>query len=123
MPNQIQPIKNYNTEVECNDAMDILILRALRQILRYSQDYLEDKIAMRKESQSLFTEEAAKMMRVTLEKKLIGARGVVLAVGDILEQVEPPDEDGLVSVKTASGETGVIKSKYLGQYTVQSSKV
>ena len=56
------------------------------------------------------------MMRVTQEKKLIGARGVVVAVGDILEQVEPPDEDGLVSVKTASGETGMIKSKYLGQY-------
>ena len=64
-----------------------------------------------------------KMMRVTQEKELIGARGVVVAVGDILEQVEPPDEDGLVSVKTASGETGVIKSKYLGQYRVQSSKV
>ena len=57
------------------------------------------------------------MMRVTQEKKLIGTRGVVVAVGDILEQMEPPDEDGLVSVKTASGETGMIKSKYLGQYT------
>ena len=56
----IQPIRNYNTQVECNDAMDILILRALRQILRYSQDYLEDKIAMRNESQRLFSEEAAK---------------------------------------------------------------
>ena len=58
LPNMIQPIRNYNTQVECNDAMDILILRALRQILRYSQDYLEDKIAMRNESQRLFTEEA-----------------------------------------------------------------
>ena len=55
------------------------------------------------------------MMRVTQEKKLIGTRGVVVAVGDILEQLEPPDEEGLVSVKTASGETGMIKSKYLGQ--------
>ena len=49
------------------------------------------------------------MMRVTQEKKLIGTRGVVVAVGDILEQLEPPDENGLVSVKTASGETGMIK--------------
>ena len=60
LPNMIQPIRNYTTQVECDDAMDILILRALRQILRYSQDYLEDKIAMRNESQRLFSEEAAK---------------------------------------------------------------
>ena len=59
-PNMIHPIRNYNKQVECNDAMDILILRALRQILRYSQDYLEDKIAMRNERQRLFGEEAAK---------------------------------------------------------------
>ena len=55
-----------------------------------------------------------RMMRVTQEKKLIGARGVVVAVGDIVEQLEPPDEDGLISVKTSSGETGLIKNKYLG---------
>ena len=61
MPNMIQPIRNYNTQVECNDAMDILILRALRQILRYSQDYLEDKVAMRSENQRLFSEQAVKM--------------------------------------------------------------
>ena len=60
MPSMIQPIRNYNTQVECNDAMDILVLRALRQILRYSQDYLEDKIAMRNENMRLFSEEAAK---------------------------------------------------------------
>ena len=57
----IQPIRNYNTQVECNEAMDILVLRALRQILRYSQDYLEDKIARRKEKMRLFSEEAEKM--------------------------------------------------------------
>ena len=56
------------------------------------------------------------MMRVTQEKKLIGARGVLVAVGDILEQLEPPDENGLVSVRTSSGETGLIKNKYLGWY-------
>ena len=54
------------------------------------------------------------MMRVTQEKKLIGARGVVVAVGDIVEQLEPADEDGLISVKTSSGETGLINKKYLG---------
>ena len=57
-----------------------------------------------------------RMLRVTQEKKLIGARGVVVAVGDILEQLEPPDENGLVSVRTSSGETGLIKNKYLGWY-------
>ena len=57
-----------------------------------------------------------RMLRVTQEKKLIGARGVVVAVGDIVEQLEPPDEDGLISVKTSSGETGLIKNKYLGPY-------
>ena len=57
-----------------------------------------------------------RMLRVTQEKKLIGARGVVVAVGDILEQLEPPDENGLVSVKTSNGETGLIRNKYLGRY-------
>ena len=37
LPNMVQPVRNYNTQVECNKLMDILILRALRQILRYSQ--------------------------------------------------------------------------------------
>ena len=57
------------------------------------------------------------MMRVTQEKKLIGARSVVVAVGDIVEQLEPPDENGLICVKTSSGERGLIRNKYLGRYS------
>ena len=61
------------------------------------------------------------MMRVTQEKKLIGARGVVVSVGDVVEQLEPPDENGLISVKTSSGETGLIRNKFLGLYTLHTT--
>ena len=87
LPNMIQPIRNYNTQVECNEAMDILVLRALRQILRYSQDYLEDKIARRKEKMRLFSEEAEKMgcktTDIRTEIKII-----------LIFLVRPKDEEG-----------------------------
>jgi len=40
--NQIHPVRNYNSQTECLLEMDILTLRALRQILRYSKTYLKD---------------------------------------------------------------------------------
>ena len=42
--NMIHPVINYTTDVECQLHTDILILRALRQILRLSTDFLTDKI-------------------------------------------------------------------------------
>ena len=42
--NMIQPVINYTTEVETQLHTDILILRALRQILRLCTDFLTDKI-------------------------------------------------------------------------------
>merc|ERR1712130_907562 len=53
------------------------------------------------------------MLKVTQEKKLIGNRGVKVSEGELVEQLEPADEDGLISVRTASGETGLIKQCYL----------
>ena len=53
-------------------------------------------------------------MRVTREKKLLGNRSVTVFEGDLVEQMDPPDEDGLVNVRTACGETGHIKIKFLG---------
>ena len=44
--NHIFPVRNYDMETECNLSIDILNLRAQRQILRYSVEYLEDKIAL-----------------------------------------------------------------------------
>ena len=41
--NKILPVQNYKTQVECDINMDILTLRALRQILRFSKDFLRDK--------------------------------------------------------------------------------
>ena len=52
----IHPVRNYKTEVECDDHMDILTLRVLRQILRYSKDFLKDKIERRTEEEKLFFE-------------------------------------------------------------------
>ena len=43
-PNLIFPVRNYNMETECNMSIDILNLRAQRQILRNSVEYLEDKL-------------------------------------------------------------------------------
>ena len=88
----IQPIRNYNTQVECNEAMDILVLRALRQILRYSQDYLEDKIAIRKEKMRLLREEAERMgcksTDITTDIKIIL---IFLVVKPKDEEREKPD--------------------------------
>ena len=50
----IHPVRNYKTEVECDHHMDILTLRVLRQILRYSKDFLKDKIERRTEEDKLF---------------------------------------------------------------------
>ena len=97
LPNMIQPIRNYNTQVECNEAMDILVLRALRQILRYSQDYLEDKIARRKEKMRLFSEEAEKMgcktKDITTDIKII-LIFLVKSRDFIKSLVKPKDEEG-----------------------------
>jgi len=41
---QIYPVRNYSEETDCSRAMDILILRVARQIVRNSKDYLDDKI-------------------------------------------------------------------------------
>ena len=43
-PNLIFPVRNYNMETECDLSIDILNLRAQRQILRNSVEYLEDKL-------------------------------------------------------------------------------
>jgi len=43
--NQIFPVRNYFEETECTLENNLLILQALRQILRNSEDYLKDRIA------------------------------------------------------------------------------
>ena len=43
-PNQVFPVRNYSFETECDLHIDILNLRAQRQILRNSGEYLEDKL-------------------------------------------------------------------------------
>merc|ERR1711892_418354 len=44
---QIYPVRNYNKQTECEQDIDILILRVVRQIVRNSEDILEDKSAIR----------------------------------------------------------------------------
>ena len=41
---QMFPVCNYTSEIECDDEKDYLALLAIRQILRYSGDYLKDKV-------------------------------------------------------------------------------
>ena len=38
--NRVLPVKNYETEIEVNDSVNILALITLRQILRASEDYM-----------------------------------------------------------------------------------
>jgi len=40
-------VMNYKAQIECDVDMDILTLRALVQILRYSKDYLRNKLEMK----------------------------------------------------------------------------
>jgi len=46
--NHIFPVRNYSIETECNQSIDILNLRVQRQILRYSSEYLMDKLDLEK---------------------------------------------------------------------------
>ena len=43
---QIFPVCSYSVETECDDDKDYLTLLAMRQILRYSGDYLKDKVGV-----------------------------------------------------------------------------
>ena len=56
----IHPVRNYKTEVECDHHMDILTLRVLRQILRYSKDFLKDKIERKQEEDKIFFEQVTR---------------------------------------------------------------
>ncbi|KAL0204238.1 hypothetical protein M9458_002256 [Cirrhinus mrigala] len=38
----IFPVKNYHDEIDTNDDMDVLILKALEQIVQLADDRLED---------------------------------------------------------------------------------
>ena len=42
--NMIYPVQNYSSETEKELGIDILTLRTLRQILRCSQDFLQDRV-------------------------------------------------------------------------------
>ena len=53
--NKIFPDKNYESETVPDQNLEILILLAVRQMLRFSQDFVEEKIAqMQTESKLLF---------------------------------------------------------------------
>ncbi|KAH0618479.1 hypothetical protein JD844_017728 [Phrynosoma platyrhinos] len=39
---QIVPVKNYSSELDLKDDVDILILMAVRQMLRTAESYLDD---------------------------------------------------------------------------------
>ena len=58
--NQINPVRNYNSQTECVLEMDILTLRALRQILRYSQTYLKDMLEREEEKDKQLDQKVAK---------------------------------------------------------------
>jgi len=57
--NQIHPMRNYCTETECDRSIDILTLRALRQILRYSKTYLKDVIDREEEENKILDKKLA----------------------------------------------------------------
>ena len=76
--NQINPVRNYNTQTECILSMDILTLRALRQILRYSNTYLKDVIEREEEQNRQLDQKLAER-----QKK----KGLILLLTGFTEKV------------------------------------
>ena len=54
-------------------------------------------------------------LKVTERAKLLGVPGRYLKAGDIVVEVEPADDDGLVTVRNDLGEQGAVKSSCLGK--------
>jgi len=67
--NQIFPVRNYSVETECELETDLLILRAQRQILRNSEDYLLDKIARHAAEDKLLKKKLTEMKKRDKAKK------------------------------------------------------
>ena len=67
--NQIFPVRNYSVETECELDTDLLILRAQRQVLRNSEDYLLDKIARREASDKILKKKVREMEKRKKEKR------------------------------------------------------
>ena len=59
--NRIHPVRNYKTQTRCVMEMNILTLMTLRQILRYSEDFLKDKKERRVAKVKAWRMESAEM--------------------------------------------------------------
>ena len=66
---KIFPVSNYSVQTECEVETDLLILRAQRQILRNSEDYLLDKIERRKASDKILKKKVKEMEKRSKAKK------------------------------------------------------
>jgi len=105
--NLIQPVRNYDTQQECDSSMDTLILRALRQILRHSKDYLKDVIA-RQEGNSAIEVKTSNKWKAKEEYNCGGAPGLLnLTAGDLVTKIGP-EKDGWVEVKNRGGQKGSV---------------
>merc|ERR1719495_2086662 len=91
--NQIFPVRNYSVETECELETDLLILRAMRQILRNSQDYLLDKIARREIEDKILKKKLKEMEKRKKSKKRIESSEEEEDEGSDEEEESEEDED------------------------------
>ena len=67
--NRIHPVRNYSSQTECVNAMDILILRGLRQLVRNSKAFLKDTVERRKSGEMQRQREEAALKQRKKGKK------------------------------------------------------
>ena len=71
--NQIHPVRNYNSEVECVLEMGILSLRGLRQIVRYAGSFLNDMVERKEAEEGQLRRKLAHLEKEKKRKPTISA--------------------------------------------------
>jgi len=123
--NTIHPVRNYKTEIECVTDINILTLRALRQILRNSEDFLTDKIEIERDNpnESELKKSNYKISGSTQVTNKEVSQGPINTLSSALDQEEEKEEEivtyknGCETVKNTPGDKGLVGTSSLDNST------